>query len=99
MNTSPMPLVELRDVSKRFSKKPDMAQQLAIRMGLAKAPATVHAVDRATVKIFPGEVVGLVGESGCGKSTLGRVAVGLHAPTSGQRLWKGQPIDAMAAAE
>jgi len=46
-----------------------------------------------------GEVVGLVGESGCGKSTLGRIAVGLHAPTEGARLWKGQDVTSLGGAE
>ncbi|MFU8899885.1 MAG: ATP-binding cassette domain-containing protein, partial [Roseinatronobacter sp.] len=31
------------------------------------------------------------GESGCGKSTLGRVAAGIHAPSDGRLLWKGEP--------
>ncbi|MBL8383838.1 MAG: ABC transporter ATP-binding protein, partial [Burkholderiales bacterium] len=56
----------------------------------------VHAVDHVDLAIAEGEVVGLVGESGCGKSTLGRLAVGLHAPTAGRRLWRGASLDALA---
>jgi peptide/nickel transport system ATP-binding protein len=44
----------------------------------------VHAVDRVSLNIQDGEVVGLVGESGCGKSTLGRVVAGVHEPSD----WK-----------
>jgi peptide/nickel transport system ATP-binding protein len=93
------PMVELREVSKRFHKKPDIAHRLAIRMGLAKMPPTVHAVDNASIHIHAGEVVGLVGESGCGKSTLGRMAVGLHALSDGRRFWRGKDIAQMSAAE
>lgn len=36
-----------------------------------------RAVEKATLSIHPGEVMGLVGESGSGKTTIGRAAVGL----------------------
>ncbi|HEV3360781.1 MAG TPA: ABC transporter ATP-binding protein [Pseudonocardiaceae bacterium] len=43
----------------------------------------VHAVDRVSVHIEPGEVLGLVGESGSGKSTLASTVVGLVPTTAG----------------
>ena len=97
VSTTSTPLVELREVSKRFSKKPDIAHRLAIKMGLAQLPPTVHAVDNASIRIQSGEVVGLVGESGCGKSTFGRMAVGLHSLSDGHRFWRGEDIDQMDA--
>jgi NitT/TauT family transport system ATP-binding protein len=42
--------------------------------------------------IRQGEFVTLVGPSGCGKSTLLNAAVGLFPPTSGQVLYRGEPV-------
>ena len=90
MTASPAPLVELRQVSKRFSKPLDLAEKLARRLGATVHAPVVHAVDRVDLQVFPREVVGLVGESGCGKSTLGRIVVGLYEPSDGTVLLKGR---------
>ena len=54
--------------------------------------AQFHAVRDVTVRLLPGEVLGLVGESGSGKTTLGRLAMGLLTPTQGRVLLDGVPI-------
>ena len=92
-------ILELQGISKRFSKRLDLAGKVARALGAAAREETVHAVDHVNLAVQPGEVVGLVGESGCGKSTLGRVVVGLHAPSAGTRRWKGVDVNAMSAAE
>jgi len=91
-------LVELKDMSRRFVRSLDLAAKVGNLLGAGLREEVVHAVDRVSLRIEPGEVVGLVGESGCGKSTLGRLAVGLLAPSAGERLWRGQRIADMPAA-
>ena len=86
---STAPLIELRQVSKRFSRPLDLAEKIARRLGAEVSERIVHAVDRVDLQLFPSEVLGLVGESGCGKSTLGHIAVGLYMPSEGSVLLKG----------
>lgn len=61
------------------------ARELTRRFG------DVLAVDRASLTVAPGEVVGLVGANGAGKTTLIRMALGLLRPSGGEALLFGQP--------
>ena len=90
------PLLVFDAVSKRFTKKLDLIEKLAARLGADVHETTVHAVDRVSFAVAEGEVVGLVGESGCGKSTLGRVGCGLYAPSEGTVAYRGRPVPTAA---
>jgi D-xylose transport system ATP-binding protein len=52
----------------------------------------LKAVDRASLNLYPGEVVGLLGHNGAGKSTLIKVLSGAYARDSGQILIDGQEV-------
>jgi peptide/nickel transport system ATP-binding protein len=95
------PLLELREVSKRFAKPSDAVTRLAgwLQRRDTSTEQSTLAVDGVSFAIQRGEVLGLVGESGSGKSTLGRIAAGLHHASSGTRCWKGQELAPAAADE
>ncbi|MDP8240409.1 MAG: ATP-binding cassette domain-containing protein [Candidatus Hatepunaea meridiana] len=59
----------------------------------------IKAVDGINLAIYPGEIVGLVGESGCGKTTLGRTILRIVGPTSGAIIFDGQDISELSSKE
>src|ERR1700722_9868962 len=70
-----------------------------LRVSFRMDEGTVRAVDGVSFDVFPGQVVGIVGESGCGKSVTTRAILQLIDPpgriTSGEILYRkgGAPID------
>jgi oligopeptide/dipeptide ABC transporter ATP-binding protein len=79
-------------VSKTFRQHRSFSDRLAARLTGRIEARTVRAVDRASLNILKGEVLGLVGESGCGKSTLARVLTGILPPSEGRVLLEDRPI-------
>ena len=48
-----------------------------------------HVLSDVSLRIWPGEIVGLVGETGSGKTTLARTVVGLVRPRDGRVVYDG----------
>ena len=76
------PLLEIKGFEKIYIKK-----------HWWKANESFRAVDKIDFSLFPGEVLGLVGESGCGKSSLAKSIVFLNPPSQGSLIYQGQIID------
>ena len=84
--TAPGPLVELKNISMRFTTKPAF---------LRKNRIFLDAVNNVSLDIHEGEVFGLVGESGSGKSTVARIICGLYTPVSGAINFAGTELTAL----
>ena len=69
------------------------------RTGSLLHPNKVHAVNGLSLKLMPGQTIGIVGESGCGKSTTANVMCGLQTPTSGHVYFKGTDVTKRSAAQ
>ncbi len=48
----------------------------------------MKALDGVSIKLLPGETLGIVGESGSGKTTMGRSIMRLYDPTGGEMLYR-----------
>ncbi len=57
------------------------------------------AVDRVSLAVPEGAVLGIVGESGCGKSSLARLLLGLAAPDAGEIRLFGAPVATLGRRE
>lgn len=59
----------------------------------------ITAVDNVSFDMYKGDILCLVGESGSGKTTVARMASGMLKPSSGQVIFEGKDIHAMAKDE
>jgi ABC-2 type transport system ATP-binding protein/ribosome-dependent ATPase len=68
-----------------------VTEALAVCAAVTQRFGRLLAVDRADLRVGPGEVVGLLGANGAGKTTLIRILLGLLRPSAGQVLLFGEP--------
>jgi NitT/TauT family transport system ATP-binding protein len=52
----------------------------------------IQVISATDLRIFPGEILALLGPSGSGKSTMLRMLSGLSRPSAGQVYWHNKPI-------
>ncbi len=71
------PILELNHVSKTFTTEDGRE---------------VRAVKDASLAVYPGECIGIVGESGCGKSTIARLITRIIDPSGGEIILAGENI-------
>lgn len=77
MNSSTTPLIDLREVGKRFSTADGTSRSV---------------LENVDFTLSEGEIVALLGKSGSGKSTLLRIMAGLIAADEGRVQYRGKPL-------
>jgi len=75
--STPMPLYELRNLSKRYSR----------------GGTNISIFDNLNMSIEEGEFIAIMGPSGSGKTTLLNQLGGIDKPSTGEVLFEGQRID------
>lgn len=66
---------------------------------IVKEFSGVRVLHRVTLDIFPGEVLGILGENGAGKSTLLKILNGIYIKTSGSLVLDGKQIELGSASD
>ncbi len=84
------PLMEVRNIKTWFQTSYTLT---------GKPAGYIKAVDDISFDIYPGEVLGIVGESGCGKTTLGRTILNLVKSRSGKVTFEKRELTTLNPAE
>ncbi|HYG42665.1 MAG TPA: dipeptide ABC transporter ATP-binding protein, partial [Bordetella sp.] len=83
------PVLRVKDLVTRF----DISGGI-----LGRVHKRVHAVERVSFDLYPGETLALVGESGCGKTTTGRSLLQLVKSQGGRIEFDGRDIGTLRGA-
>lgn len=89
------PILSLQNLVKHYT----LEQGLVSRLLRQEPPKPIRAVDGISLDLYPGEILGLVGESGCGKSTLSRTLLRIVEPTSGKILFQGNDFTSLSRSQ
>jgi len=74
--------------SEKNSKQP-----LLEARGITKKFGAITALEDVNMKLYPNEVLGVVGDNGAGKSTLMKILSGLYKQSSGELFFEGNKIN------
>lgn len=88
------PILRILELKQHYTLEPNIVERL-----LKRQNHTIKAVDGINLELYPGEILGLVGESGCGKSTLSRTILQLIRPTAGKVEFLGQDLTHLSPQE
>ncbi|GAB1543198.1 ABC transporter ATP-binding protein [Scytonema sp. NUACC21] len=88
------PILRVTELKQHYTLEPNFVERL-----LKRESQTIKAVDGINLELYPGEILGLVGESGCGKSTLSRTILQLIRPTEGKVEFLGRDLTRLSRQE
>lgn len=98
---STLPVIEVRGLTKRYSRRANQHRGLALRDLLREAVGRPRpakdlredeflAVDGLSFDVHSGEAIALIGRNGCGKTTTMKMLAGLIRPDSGEVVVRGR---------
>ncbi len=85
------PLLSIKKLKQYYTIEPNFIERIFKGQG-----ETIKAVDGIDLELYPGEILGLVGESGCGKSTFTRTILQLIPPTDGKVQFLGKELTSLS---
>ncbi len=94
VSNSQSPILRVTELKQHYTIEPNFIERLFKGQG-----QTIKAVDGINLELYPGEILGLVGESGCGKSTLSRTILQLIRPTGGKIEFLGKDLTSLSRQE
>jgi ribose transport system ATP-binding protein len=72
--------------------RPPSEAPLLEAKGIVKYFGAITALRDVNFRLYRGEVLGVVGDNGAGKSTLMKILSGLYAPSQGEIIFDGRPV-------
>jgi ABC-type polysaccharide/polyol phosphate transport system ATPase subunit len=91
-----MERIIINNISKKFRigcnrNTSFLAKTLSFFSG-KEAKRTIDVLKNVSIKVNPGEIVGIIGDNGSGKSTLLRIIAGIYEPDSGEIIIRGKTV-------